>query len=249
MKKIWRGFSLIELMVSIAILASISALLLNIFYQSKKTQDASYKILDSRRDARLIRSILSDDIKKTLFLKNWAEASLENKSGILGVTLRDTTHEIDQIYFHARKKSSNYRLLKEYLDPLVHEVGYYVKRAEPLSPYYSLYRREYFYLRKGFFEVKNIFELSPNIDPRQVEILVTDRLTRFKISYLAKAEGEITTWVWEDKWDSASKPANEKLPLAVKVEFAFLNREDKVEEVSFQVNLKPVLPSGSSWGF
>jgi len=246
MDKKWKGFSLLELLIAISVLASISVLILLLFSQTQKNQTITANVLKNRFEKRVLRSILEEDLKNAVYLTQWVLANPTRNSGIYGIPKMDSTVPIHQIYFHARKKSIHPSLV-EGMDPEIHEIDYFLKKPLEAKALYSLYRREYYFLRDNFVTVENVFGNEQNTDPRQIDSLMSDSLLDFRVQYLPPKDA--TQSVWVDSWSSESQKTENRLPLAIFIQLSFLGQDGSVQKDSFQVNLKPILPAGSEWDF
>lgn len=227
------GFSLLELLTTLAIFSAIMTLLLNSIHQLSQQNEKVHARLSLRQEARILERVMKEDIIAAVYLKRFMEKNLDNttddrKSGIYGVD--DTINEVaaDKIHMHVNQFSKFHYGRPHTEDPELYEVSYYLEETNPPSTLFKLIRREELYLDNDITD-----------GDRSIRHSLTDRIQTLNIVYFAKKSSES-----EDEWESTSL---KKLPSAVKVQFSLQNKEGETKDVTFQVNLRPHMGNSVIW--
>ena len=152
------GFSILELLISVALLGLVMSVLYTAFFQISNSSLKVQSTLDARQELRLLMKIVLDDLQKVRFLKHFTESdqskTQQRETGLiadqnLGPENPDTgqIEEVTSIDFHTSIKS---RFFPEEnsRDPELHEVSYSLQE-NPDTKTWEFIRREDFYIAKN----------------------------------------------------------------------------------------------------
>ena len=164
-----KGFSLLELLISISLLGLVMSLLYGAFFQISNSSLKVKATLETRQELRLLMKMVLDDLQNVQYLKHFAESGTNNtqqlETGLivehqLGPENTETgkLEEVSQIYFHSAVKSRFYPNEKE-RDPELHEVSYTLTE-NPDTKVWQFIRREDFYLDGNIREGGKSYVLS-----------------------------------------------------------------------------------------
>jgi general secretion pathway protein J len=189
-----RGMSLLEVMVSVAILALIGTLIYGAFDGMSKTRTGITRLADRYHQGRAAVARMSREIQSAYLTPIPTNTILQptRLTGFIGV---DSTPS-DRLDFTS---FSHRRLRADVHESDQNEVGYFASR-DPDSDRIDLVRRE----------AKSI-----DLEPAKggvIQVLAED-IESFQIAYLDSITGE-----WTDSWDS-NQPAGQlgRLPLQVHI--------------------------------
>ena len=73
-RKTQQGFSLLELLISIALLGLVMSLLYGAFFQISNSSLQVKSTLETRQELRLLMKMVLDDLQNVQFLKHFAES-------------------------------------------------------------------------------------------------------------------------------------------------------------------------------
>jgi len=110
-RKTQSGFSLLELLISIALLGLVMSLLYGAFFQISNSTLQVKSTLETRQELRLLMKMVLDDLQNVQYLKHFAESGQSTiprrESGLiaetkLGPENTDTgeLEEVSSLYFH-----------------------------------------------------------------------------------------------------------------------------------------------------
>ena len=199
-----KGFSLLELLISISLIGLVMSLLYGAFFQISNSSLKVKATLETRQELRLLMKMVLDDLQNVQYLKHFAKSGTNNtqqlETGLivehqLGPENSETgeLEEVSQIYFHSAVKSRFYPNEKE-RDPELHEVSYTLTE-NPDTKVWQFIRREDFYLDGNIREGGKSYVLS-------------EAVTRFELLLLesetALAGGGYQE-KWTNEWDSDEK--------------------------------------------
>ena len=229
------GFSLLELLLAVAILTSISAMIMVILFQTRRSEEVTDRLLKERRESRLIERLIKRDLSGVVALKEYLEVG--KASGILGVDRSEVDVSVDQIYFHTHRPALAKYNVDELVDPQIHQVGYVLIRNPEQNELYSLYRLEKFYLGDNFELIENIFDFQQLNRPELKAALVHDRVLSMEITYLHEDQqtGQIAS---VPSWNSLDQTTAQQLPLALVIKIK-LRKPDSEEVIDLE--LKTIL--------
>lgn len=192
------GFTLVELLIAIAILSIIMSVVYKSFYASTEGIKRAEVVDDINSTARVIFLKLMDDINSA-YLDN------SNKTIFVGDSKRDKDLPQDSL---SLTSLSNLRMVRDAKETDLYETGYYLKedydyqRQEKKT---SLFRRE-----------KKTIGIEPVLEGGEVYEL-TDEIAGIRFSYFDGAS-------WNDKWDSRITKA---LPKGVDVEIILFDADKR----------------------
>ena len=233
-----KGFSLLELLVSVALLGLVLSLLYGAFFQISNSSLKVKKTLENRQELRLLMKIVLDDLQAVRYLKNYAAVSSpgsQRETGLIVQTEmgpRDSESgdaaEISRVDFHASIPTRFFPGAKTH-DPELHEVGYSLIENVDTKEW-EFIRREDFYLDEQMSDGGKSHVLSKSITGFQVELLESE-------TQLATGG---TQENWASEWNSDEKECNKTeqepfcLPSAIKLTMS-LKGENNQEVSDTQV--------------
>jgi len=173
------GFTLVELLIAIAILSIIMSVVYKSFYASTEGIKRAEVVDDINSTARVIFLKLMDDINSA-YLDN------SNKTIFVGDSKRDKDLPQDSL---SLTSLSNLRMVKDAKETDLHEIGYYLKEDYD----YQKQEKKISLLRKE----KKTIGAEPVLEGGEVYEL-TDEIAGIRFSYFDGA--------WKDNWDSKTTP-------------------------------------------
>ncbi|MDX2471269.1 MAG: prepilin-type N-terminal cleavage/methylation domain-containing protein [SAR324 cluster bacterium] len=215
-----QAFTLLELLITLALFAALTTMLLGGFFQFQKGQEFLEDSGDLKRKLWVIEKLLSEDLKNATFDANFAKAlpeGLPRQSGIVGKDNPTSGGDLDEIHLHVRAPSKFFRGLTRNQDPGLHEVSWYVQEQDSVN---HLIRREEFYL-------------DDDIEggPRSQGYSLASGIVSFDIKYYPK-NGDAPS----DSWTSNS---TNTLPIAVIVTIELKDKKGAAVKIHFTKNLRP----------
>lgn len=223
-----RGFTLIEVLVSMVLLAVILTLLFTSFFQISTGSKRLQEELIAQQELRLLLKMMVDDLQAAQYFRHFVESG-GGASGIVADRRFEGTTEFSRIRFHAALPARFYRQVPAEQDPGTHEVAYWVEPSEEDRNRMVLMRREDFYL-------------DDDMDEGGVSAELVEGIKVFSVKFLPPGDrDEESEDLWEDEWDSAEKPKSERMPLAIRVTLALENPNGTAVTDSLEVNLPPTL--------
>lgn len=218
-----KGFTMIELMVSLALLGVVLSLVYTSFFQISSGSRKMQERLLLQQDIRLLMKMISDDMTSAQWLGQYRGLTANRGTGI--VSGKDFLNGENQsrIDFHAAIPARFHRKVNVLADPGLHEVGYRVqevKEGEGLE----LVRREDYYL-------------DDEMDEGGVSVALADGITLFKVEYLETASSSTELESWSDEWDSTTRPKGKEMPVAIKITLRISSDEDRMVEETLEFNL------------
>ena len=197
------GFSLLEILVTMAIASAMFYFVFDTFTVSRKLNDKIEKGLELRNEMRIIKNLIENDINSVIFLKYYTKFSNQNVSGIKGLNRVNGLDDIDQIYMHVNKPALNHFNIEWYDDPGIHEVGYFIAIKDPEIPTYALFRKEQFYIDNNFESYSNTPSINNLIqDENTINLLITENIKELNFKYLSPNSTNSINEVWLDEWNS-----------------------------------------------
>ncbi|MFK5955844.1 MAG: prepilin-type N-terminal cleavage/methylation domain-containing protein [Planctomycetota bacterium] len=190
-----RGFTLLEVMISLAIMGMVMATVMETVNQTRSAVDAIHNIMETENTGPRILQTIRQDLE-ALAIYDAAEYKV-----FKGVNQTQMGAEADRIDLIVRKKGTVPVDLPTRMETVFapfNEVGYRL-RQNPLRPdFLELYRRE-----------DSLVDEDPFRDGTFT--LVYDRIISLDIRYAEEPENQI---VWLDSWDSYER---EGLPFAIEI--------------------------------
>lgn len=190
-----RGFTLIEVLISIAILAAITSLLFGAFAALKRSKDGLSRMQDRQREARLAMARMTRELQSAYLSAHLPinQAMLIQKTVFRG----ERGTPADRVDFTA---FANPRLEKDSHVSDQCEIAYYGSPNPDGSGVNDLVRR-----------VDSSIDLEPTKGGK-VEVLATD-IDLFDLQYLDAQTGQ-----WQEGWDTTQSTGQlDRLPLQVRI--------------------------------
>lgn len=212
-----RGFTLIEIMVAVAILAVISVLL----WQSSAVilnAKLRFEEEDTRvQEAMMALTRISDDLSMSYIYQTQAQLG----TGAHGENLTKIEFEAkdggtqDALNFASM---SNFRYIKGSEDIDRAEISYFLKQTEAEEKGDT-----------GYALVKRV-QSPPDNEPEEggVEYVVLDNVKEFDLQFYNK-----DTDKWTSSWDSNAPEFNKKMPRAVQVRLVIPDPNEPDESMTF----------------
>jgi len=195
-RKRWAfGFTLLEVLISIAILAAITALLFGAFSAMKRSKDGLTRLQDRHREGRLAMARITRELQSAYLS---AHAPL-NQALIVQKTLfkGERGTPADRLDFTA---FANRRLDRDSHSSDQCELSYFGSPNPDNSGQVDLARR-----------IDTEIDLEPDKGGR-VEVLATD-IDLFDLQYLDAQTGQ-----WQESWDTSQSTGQpDRLPLQVRI--------------------------------
>jgi general secretion pathway protein J len=190
-----RGFTLVEVLISIAILAAITALLFGAFSSLKRSKDGLSRLQDRQREARMAMSRITRELQSAYLSAHMPlnQALLVQKT----IFKSERGTPADRLDFTA---FANQRLDRDSHVSDQCELSYYGSPNPDGSGSIDLVRR-----------VDSTIDLEPTRGGK-VEVLATD-IDLFDLQYLDAQTGQ-----WQESWDTSQTTGQpDRLPLQVRV--------------------------------
>ncbi|RYZ07829.1 MAG: prepilin-type N-terminal cleavage/methylation domain-containing protein [Myxococcales bacterium] len=190
-----RGFTLIEVLISIAILAAITSLLFGAFSALKRSKDGLTRMQDRQREARLAMARMTRELQSAYLSAHLPinQALMIQKTIFRG----ERGTPADRVDFTA---FANMRLEKDSHVSDQCEIAYYGSPNPDGSGTNDLVRR-----------VDSSIDLEPTKGGK-VEVLATD-IDLFDLQYLDAQTGQ-----WQEGWDTTQSTGQlDRLPLQVRI--------------------------------
>lgn len=191
----WLGFTLIEVIISIAILAAITSLLFGAFAALKRSKDGLSRVQDRQREARLAMARITRELQSAYLSAHMPlnQALLVQKT----IFKSERGTPADRLNFTA---FANKRLDKNAHVSDQCELSYFGSPNPDGSGTTDLVRR-----------IDTELDLEPDKGGK-VEVLATD-IDLFDLEYLDAQSGE-----WQESWDTTQTTGQpDRLPLQVRV--------------------------------
>lgn len=220
-----RGFTLIELMVSIVLLGIVLTLVYSSFFQLSAGARSVERQLEARQEVRLLVKMLADDLRAVQWLKQYVAGNEARRTGIVGDIDFVEGRDFSRVDFHAAGPARFHRDVPPEADPGLHEIGYRVRLNENRDKL-ELVRREDFYL-------------DDDITEGGVEVPIAENIEVFRVEYLPAATSSTGPEPpWEERWNVSLSAAGEaRLPAAIRVTIGQKEEDGKVLEESLEFNL------------
>jgi len=217
-----RGFTLLELLVALALMGTILALLYQSFFQISQGAVQLEAEITQQQELRLLLKLVVDDLQAARVLDTLLEQNIA--TGIVARTdhLRNT--DFSRVTFHAAVPVRFHRTVIPARDPRLHELAYWVEE-EPETKELLLMRREDFYVDR-----------LP--DEGGIAVPIARGIAVFRVEFLPYAAPSATAQeTWRDEWDSTQTPVGFRLPMAIRVTLGRAQGERPVVEESLEINL------------
>ena len=181
------GFTLLEVMIAVAIMAGIISVIYSSFFTASRNVEQAEAVRDSSDMARTLVTKIADDISNAYYNKAMAITIFNGKK-----EETETTNEKSRLDSITLTTLTNWRRPKT-TETDLWEVGYFFKQ-KPDGSGYVMWRRE-----------KR--ELSRNIPAGEggIEYEITDRVKLLQLRYNTGGD------TWYDEWNSATRFSLPKL--------------------------------------
>jgi len=232
-----RGFTLLELLLTLSLFAAIMGLLMNVFFQFKDQTTRFDATLDLRQEARILEHLLRQDLQAAVYLKAFANPAKEEKddrrSGIIGIDEQAGDHERDSIHMHVNRPTRFFRGIPPEKDPGIHEVSYYLEADDKNR--LQFIRREQFYI-----------DLDITDGDESIVHALSENVVGFDIKYYRKSSTEPVE-VWGAPEAQRQTKEAFGVPAGVLVTLKLQASGSEIFETQFQINLQPSMGGGISW--
>ncbi|MDH5559953.1 MAG: type II secretion system protein GspJ [Deltaproteobacteria bacterium] len=224
-----RGFTLLELLLTLSIFSAIMALLLDSYFQFHINQKKTDEVFLLRQEIRALEKILRDDLQSAVYLTKFVNDPLLNrKSGILGSSHTIGDAELDEIHMHVNHPSKFYRDLPLAKDPFIHEVSFFIE--EDVDQNLLFKRREEYYIDDDI-----------KAGDRSVVYTLSQKVLFFDIKYFdAKNPQNEPLDDWESK-------RNNPLPSGVRITLKLKSPKGNNLTETFEINIQPDMGSFIAW--
>lgn len=206
----YKGFTIIEIMISVALLAVIMTLIYQTTFQSirgKKKVEERDKVFHA---ARVALEKMSQDISMAFLLKGKEHLGDRQGSPLMKTVFNGSA---DKLYFTSL---SHLRLFEGARESEAAEIGYQLERDPDNREGYHLLRRE-----------------SPTIDTNPEDggkwVPLAEGVKKIKFEFYDAKQHD-----WRSSWNSTSD-SEDRLPRAVKVTLTFPRPAKPDEEVPFEM--------------
>jgi len=232
-----RGFTLLELLLTLTIFAAIMGLLMNVFFQFKDQSNRFSSTLDLRQEARILELLLRQDLQSAVFLHSWSKKNVDDEydvrqSGIVGIDDTNGDADSDRIHLHVNRPARFFRGLPLEKDPEIHEVSYYLEEADDR---YQFKRREQFYIDS---------DITDGDD--SISHALSENVVSFDLKYYTQKKPEpIDEWGTEGSQREIRDAVG--IPAGVAVTLKLQDSNGESLETQFQINLQPDMGTGITW--
>ncbi len=225
------GFTLIELVISLALLAMVFSLLYTSFFQIAGSTKKLNTRMTLRQELRLLMKMIGDDLQAAQHFNHFA-AKDGNPSGIVADMEFIDRDEFSSIRFHVAQNTRFFRQVPPEADPGMHEVAYWVESSEQDRNVLLLMRREDYFL-------------DNDMNDGGISTVLTDAIAGFRVEFLPVAKrSAVSGDHWEDSWDSLTRPKNDWMPLAVRLSIGLKSEAGDMLEEVMEINLPASLKVG-----
>ncbi len=230
------GFSLLELLVSVTLLALVLALIYGAFYQVSNSSISVKATLETRQELRLLMKMVLDDLQAVQYLRHFVDKTEDGRdTGIVAEVIPGPeTAEFTEIHFHAAIPSRFYQDVKsvrEGMDPGIHEIGYFLE-LDPATDLWQFKRREDFYIDEKINEDGRVHVLSESVSEFDVDFLLRE---------IEQAAGGAVE-EWSDNFDSHEGECYKNkeppcLPRAIRLKMSLKEESGRTVSDSQVINL------------
>jgi len=225
------GFTLLELLVTLALFATIISLLLGSFVQLQDQDAEISDILKLRQEARILEKIIRRDFQSAVYLDEYMRLKPvlldDRKSGIVSSSNEYDNKNRDVVHMHVHKPSEFIRTMKLSEDPEVHEVSYFIDDTD--EKHLQFKRREELYVDNGITDGE-----------RSITYTLSQHVTEFNIQFYRGKDSEKT-----EEWDSEKE--RQPFPASVEVYLVYEYDSGVTLKSTFQILLRPITEGFISW--
>ena len=231
------GFTLLELLVSMALLALVTGLIYDAFFQVSSSSVTVQSEMKGRQELRLLMKMVLDDLQMIRYLKYWADSDNKPETGLISKQMRGPEDsEVSTISFHAAVPSRFFRdvdVVQQGMDPHLHEIGYALVQHQTENRW-QFVRREDFYLDENLEEPR----------PEGRSQVLSEEVTSFSVEFLSqeiRRAGGAVEENWESSWNSQEvqcvKDKSGCLPRAIRLKMKIKDASAREVEDLQEINL------------
>lgn len=199
------GFTLLEVMVAVAILALMSALVFYSFSQTFKTIDIVRADSDLLRTARQVTSRIPQELSEAYLPDQFSSPNVTVKYEFVA----EDRGDLDRVRFQAFAHTKYYQDANESDEA---ELEYWTEADPRHAGLYRLMRRE---------------DSTPDDRPNEggTTLVVADRVKVFNLQYYDPNRDQ-----WYDTWDTNRSDNANRLPYAVRLKIVFVDSDKRERE-------------------
>lgn len=236
----YKGFTLLELLVTLGLFAAIMGVLLSVFFQFKDQTARFESILTLRQEARILEHLLRQDLQSAVYLRKFVHkinvpglySGEERQSGIIGIDDQLGEQATDRLHMHVNRPARFFRGLDPARDPQLHEVSYFLVEEDQS---WHFKRREQYYIDADMTDGLNsiVHTISQNVVGFDIRYYLPDR---------SEAIDEWGTDAIQREFENARA-----IPAGLEVSIELQSADGESYATQFQINLKPELGAGIEW--
>ncbi len=219
------GFTVIELLLAISILAIVVSIIFSLYYASTGIVEESRYKADIYQTARLALDRMSNEISSTFYPENPNTPSADDKSEriiFVGEDIQEGEYSLDRLNF----TSTVFRYIRrDAPETELCEIGYYLYSESEEDGTRILLRRE-----------------DPTVDDEPLEggnvLELADSVVGLNFEYYDE-DGENKT----ESWDSTAIDKGRKIPSAVKITISLKDKNGIIKDFSTLAEIGITFPS------
>ncbi len=232
-----RGFTLLELLLTLSLFAAIMGLLMNVFFDFKEQTARFDSHLNLRQEARVLEHLLRQDLQAAVYLIAYADPKESedegNLSGIVGFDEQSGDRQKDRLHMHVNRPVRFFRGLSLEQDPEIHEVSYFLD--EESEGRIRFKRREQFYVDSDMTE-----------GDESISHTLSENVIGFDVKYyLSTGQESLDEWGTPDIKREFDKAVG--IPAGAVVTLKLRDLDGETFESHFQINLQPDMGAGIEW--
>ena len=222
-KRLNPGFTLLELLVTLALFATIISLLLGSFVQLQDQDAEIAAVLKMRQEARILEKMIRRDFQSTVYLTEYMRLKPvildDRQSGIISISNEYDNMNRDVVHMHVHKPSDFIRTLNISADPEIHEVSYFIDDLDEAKLKFK--RREELYIDNDITD-----------GDRSIIHTLSQNVIEFDLKYFRGIEADKI-----EEWDSESETIKNRspIPTGLEVNMVFKNEAGITLKSSFQI--------------
>jgi general secretion pathway protein J len=217
-----RGFTLIEVMVSVGIIAMVAAMIWGSFSQTTKLKKKVEAIQDRTSQVRMAVSRMAREFAMA-YISDHEDPTISDKRTFFDGRTRGPTDEVTFSYM------GHVRLYKDAAESDTALVQYFVASDPDDRRKSNLMRRE----------TRRLQAVDPSQIPGETFVLCED-VVRFKLSYYDRQKKE-----WRDEWSTKSADGQQYLPWRIKI--TLIVRDERGVEVPYVTETHTMLAERIGW--